>query len=203
MNKILMRLFGISIGLLLVGCGTFSLQSNAKMTQSLFFKDLEPTKTIFLAATNTTSSDSNISSGAKSILEGKGYAFVDKPSEAKYILRINVLNANGQREQNEAKAAGVAGFTSALVVGSATRSSNNGLVAGIAGAAIGGVFAFATADGNIRMQVDVLITENSSEGAIDHKTRVIAEATQVHLTPEEGQPILEKIISKKIAGIFL
>jgi len=53
------------------------------------------------------------------------------------------------------------------------------------------------------MQVDVVITESLDGKELEYKTRVIAEAKQIHLSPEEGQPLLEEKISKQIAGIFL
>lgn len=193
----------IIFAFLLAGCGTFALQTNSKITQSVFLKDLQPVKTIFLSATNTTSDNSNIWMYTKLNLEEKGYVFTASPKEAKYILRINVLNKDGKLEQNEARAAATLGGAAGVMTGIASNSLKKGVVAGIVGATIGGAFAFITADGNVRMQVDVLISENLEDSVIEHKTRVIAEATKVRLTPEEGQPILEKMIGKQIAGIFL
>ena len=74
---------------------------------------------------------------------------------------------------------------------------------GLAVGAVAGLFAYATADGHVRMQADVLITEKLADNkTIEHSTRVFAEATQMRLTVAEAQPILEDKISTQIAGIF-
>jgi len=48
--------------MLFSGCGTFSLELDSKMTRSIFLKNLEPTKTIYLVKTNTAIVDDNIGS---------------------------------------------------------------------------------------------------------------------------------------------
>jgi len=188
--------------LLLSGCGTFSLETDSKMTRSIFLKNLKPIKTIYLIKTNTAPVDDDIGVLTQSNLEARGYAFVKDPDKATYILRINTININNHKQQNIAKGAAIAGGTTGLV-GYANEGSKAGLQGLVVGAVIGGTFAYLVSDGQVRMQVDVRITESINQKEITHKTRVIAEAKQVHLTPEEGQPILEKKISKQIAGIFL
>jgi len=183
------------------GCGTFSLQMDSKMTQSVFLKNLQPKKTIYLVKTNTTSVDDNIGFLVKDKLIEKSYEFTDNPEDATYILRVNTVNMNANRQQNEARAAAVTGASTGIVM-LAAKGAKDGVGGAVVGAVVGGVFAYAVADGQVRMQVDVVITEKGDE-SIDYATRIIAEAKQVHLTPEKGQPLLEEKISKQIAGIFL
>jgi len=184
------------------GCGTFSLQMDSKMTQSIFLKNLQPKKTIYLVKTNTTSVDDNIGFLVKDKLIEKNYEFINSPEDATYILRVNTINMNANRQQNEASAAAVTGASTGIVM-LATRGAKDGVGGAVIGAVVGGVFAYAIADGQVRMQVDVVITEQMDNNNIDYATRIIAEAKQVHLTPEKGQPLLEEKISKQIAGIFL
>ena len=188
--------------LLLSGCGTFSLETDSKMTRSIFLKNLKPIKTIYLVKTNTAPVDDEIGTLTKAYLQARGYSFVKDPDDATYILRINTININNHKQQNIAKGAAIAGGTTGIV-GYASNGGSAGIEGLVVGAAIGGTFAYLVSDGQVRMQVDVLITESIDKEEFTHKTRVIAEAKQVHLTPEEGQPILEKKISKQIAGIFL
>jgi hypothetical protein len=199
------KLFLIFISLLigLSGCGTFSLELESKMTQSIFLKNLQPKKSIYLVKTNTTSVDDNIGDLVKNKLIEKKYKFVTNPNDATYILRINTINMNAHKEQNEARAAAVTGASTGIVA-LAAKGGKEGVGGAIIGAVVGGIFAFAVADGQVRMQVDIVITEHMNDGSnLEYKTRIIAEAKQVHLTPKEGQPLLEKKISKQIAGIFL
>jgi len=202
MKKII-RVFLLGIFLLLTGCGTFSLESNSKMTKSVFLKDLKPEKSIYLVKTNTAQVNDNIGALTKENLSKKGYTFVDDPQKATYILRINTININNHKQQNIAKGAAVAGTSAGIIGYAATNSGTAGIEGALVGAVVGGLFAYATADGEVRMQVDVVITEAMDGKEYAHKTRVIAEAKQVHLTPEEGQPILEKQVAKSISGIFL
>lgn len=200
-NSLISKLLILLI-LIFSGCGTFSLELDSKMTKSIFLKNLKPTKTIYLVKTNTAIVDDKIGSLTKQKLIAKNYSFVDNPENATYILRVNTININAKREQREAKGAAVIG-TSVGLVALASEGTKAGLQGAAGGALIGGLFAYAVSDGQVRMQADVVITESLDGEEIEHKTRVIAEAKQVHLSPQEGQPLLEEKISKQIAGIFL
>ncbi len=200
-NSVIQKVFIVFV-IMLSGCGTFSLELDSKMTRSIFLKNLKPTKTIYLVKTNTAIVDDNIGALTKQKLIAKNYSFMENPEDATYILRINTININAKKEQREAKGAAVIG-TSVGLVALASKGTTAGIKGAVAGALIGGIFAYAVSDGQVRMQADVVITESLDGKEIEHKTRVIAEAKQVHLTPEEGQPLLEGKISKQIAGIFL
>lgn len=202
MKKLLYSFILIILVFIVSGCGTFSLELDSKMTQSVFLKNLKPIKSIYLVKTNTASVDDNIASLTKNKLIAKNYSFVDDPDKATYILRVNTININAAKEQNEVDAAVVSGSTVGLVQ-LASKGNSSALKGGIVGATAGAILAYAVSDGLIRMQADVRITETIDGNEVEHKTRVIAEAKQVHLTPEKGQPLLEEKISKQIAGIFL
>ncbi len=204
MKKFLMLITAMVIGLLTTGCGTFELQTSAKMTKSVFLKELDAKKTIYLVTTNTTGTESTFRSKIEADLTERGYELTTSPDGAKYILRVNLVNNIAIRQQNESKAAGAMAVTGAVVAGVATKSLKSGLVTGVAMGAAGALFAYATADGNVRMQADIMIEEKFPDKPSEtFTTRVISEARQVHLKPKEGQVILEGVMSKKIAGIFL
>ncbi len=191
------------LAILLSSCGTFSLELDSKMTQSIFLKSLKPVKTIYLVKTNTAIIDDKIGELLIQKLEKKNYVFVNEPKDATFILRVNTINMNSQKEQNEAKASAIAGGSTGIVALARKGSARNGLTGAVVGAVVGGIFAYAVSDGQVRMQVDVKIEESINGEVVEHFTRVIAEAKQVHLTIEEAQPLLEEKISKQIAGIFL
>lgn len=188
--------------LLFTGCGTLSLQLDSKMTQSIFLNNLKPIKTIYLVKTNTAIVDDNIALLTKEKLLKRNYTFVNNPVNATYILRINTININKRKDQKELESGAITGVSTGLAIG-ATKGLEDGLAGGLIMGVVGGIFAYAVADGQIRMQADILITEKIGSKKINHLTRVIAEAKQVHLTSKEGQPLLEEKISKQISGIFL
>jgi len=192
------------LAIFVVGCGTFQLETSAKMTESIFLEELNPQKTIFLVYTNTIKKDSNFRLKIKAELIKKGYEITNSSDASKYILRINMVNNNYGLQQNEAKAVGSMALVGASIAGAATRNLKDAAVTGLAVGAVGGIFAYATADGRIRLQADLLITEKfKNKESKNFSTRIIAEACQVHLEPKDGQIILEDVMSKKIAGIFL
>lgn len=189
--------------ILLQGCGSISMEANSKMTNSIFFKNIQPKKTAFIVAKNSTPVDSELGNQVKQKLQNRGYILMDNPDNAQYIVQVNALNMNEEHEQKALKTATAAGATTAIVSYAVNHSGKDALGSGLAVGAVAGLFAYATADGHVRMQADVLITEKLADNkTIEHSTRVFAEATQMRLTVAEAQPILEDKISTQIAGIF-
>lgn len=186
------------------GCGTVKMQTFAKSSNSIFFKEISSKKSVFLINKNSSGVDNNIGQMVQSQLMSKGYSFVSDANDAKYILRINTLNLNAGQEQTAVAAVGAGAVTGAVVGGAAKKSLKAGAVTGLAAGAAAGLFALATEDGTVKMQADVFITEKlEDEKKVDYTTRIFTEATQMHLTAQEAQPILEEKIAAKISGIFL
>jgi len=201
--------------LLTTGCATFSLETNSKMTQSVFLNPIpKEQKTIYLIVKNT--SDMNgVGEKIKSLLvqklQSKGYRIVDDVKNAHYVLYVNVLFANNIREKNTG-AATAFGATTGAIVGASNGGGGKG---GLAGAAVGGVIygvgAKLTEDETIRIVTDIKVKEKTRPDATDldntsdyktYETRIYSQATKTHLKVNEALPILEEKTANSIANIF-
>lgn len=194
----------VLIGLLLSGCGaTLTPQIHSTMTNTIFFKELKNEKSIYLLSKNSSIADTTIGDQVKKKLIAKGYSFVEDSDKSSYILQINTLNFNAATSNKEVAAATAAGATTAIFTGVVNKSVKDGAIAGLGVGLVGGLVAYAIADGHVRMQTDIKITERTKAGEIDYQSRVMSEMTAMKLTPQEAQPILEDKTSTQIAGIFL
>jgi hypothetical protein len=194
---------GLAASLLLTGCGaTLTPQTYSTMTSTIFFKEIKNEKSVYLLSKNSSTADTTIGEQVKQKLLTKGYKVIDEPEKATYVLQINTLNFNSATSNNAATAAVVSGASAAILTGAVTSSMKDAGLAGLGVGLVGGLVAYAVADGHVRMQTDVKITERTKEGAIDYETRVLSEMTAMKLTPEKAQPILEDKTSTQIAGIF-
>ena len=149
--------------ILFTGCATTELQTQTKMTQSIF---LDPVKkdlrTVFISVKNTSGQDmSGLEQKITSNIQAKGYKIVDDPDTAKYTLMVNVLFANNLKEAN-AVGAGVNG---AIIGGLAGASGGNGGNALGGALLIGGVSAIAgklTEDEIYRMVTDIVVRDRKN-----------------------------------------
>lgn len=169
------------------GCATTELQTQTKMTQTIFLDPVKKSdKTIFVSVKNT--SGQNIGDFEQKLdakLSAKGYKIVDDPDSAKYILMTNVLFANNLKEANAASA-GASGATAgavAGVVGSALAGGNGYNIgsAGLIGAAAGGLLSAAvgklTEDEIFRMVTDVNVREIKNQKIYTTKSTADAQAS--------------------------
>jgi len=148
--------------LVFTGCATTELQTQVKMTRSIFLNPVAKSKrTVFVTVRNTSGQAVHLRQKLISQLRSKGYTVIDDPSMAKYVLMVNILFANNLKEANAAGAATAAG-TAGAVAGS-TVSGRNGLIVGLASAAIGGLIGKATEDEIFRMVVDVDLREKTNQ----------------------------------------
>lgn len=155
--------------IMFTGCATTELQTQTKMTQTIFLDPVKKSdKTIYVSVKNT--SGQNIGDFGQKLdnkLTSKGYKIVDDPDGAKYILMTNVLFANNLKEANAAKAgssgatagalAGV--FGSALAGGNAYNIGGAGLIGAAAGGLISAGIGKLTEDEIFRMVTDVNVRE--------------------------------------------
>lgn len=144
------------------GCATTELQTQTKMTQSIFLDPVKKEqKTVFLSIKNTSGQDmSQLESKIAAKLSSKGYKIIDDPETAKYVLMTNVLFANNLKEANAASA-GINGAVVGGVMG-AINSGGNGNSALGAALIVGGVSAIAgklTEDEIYRMVTDVVVRD--------------------------------------------
>ncbi len=143
---------------LFTGCATTSLQTQAKMTRSIFLDPVKKEqKTVYVVVRNTSGQEVNLEDKLIAQLRKKGYKIVDDPEAAKFVLMTNILFANNLKEANTARGASAGG-----VVGAAAGANGGGsdtLVGAIAGAVVGGLVAKATEDEIFRMVVDVVVRQ--------------------------------------------
>ena len=170
--------------LLFTGCATTELQTQAKMTRTIFLDPVAKSqKTIFVSVKNTSGNGVNLTDDIVKGLKKKGYIVVNDPSQAKYILMANILFANNLRENNVGKGV-VAGTTAGLIGGMAAGGSSGGtvqerVVGAVVGAVAGGLIAHAGEDDIYRMVVDVDVREKTNQ-----KVSTIDSTT-------EGQSVVE------------
>ena len=170
--------------LFFTGCATTELQTQAKMTRTIFLDPVAKSqKTIFVSVKNTSGNGIDLTNNIVNGLKKKGYTVVDNPAQAKYILMANVLFANNLREDNTGKGV-VAGSTAGLIGGIASGGSGGGdvkarIVGVVVGAVAGGLIAHAGEDDIYRMVVDVDVREKTNQ-----KVSTINSTT-------EGQSVVE------------
>jgi len=184
-KKIIAVTFASAISaLLFTGCATTELQTQAKMTRSIFLDPVARSqKTVFVSVKNTSGNGIDLTNNIVSGLKKKGYIVVDDPAQAKYILMANILFANNLREDNTGKGV-VAGTTAGLIGGMAAGGSSGGtvqerIVGAVVGAVAGGLIAHAGEDDIYRMVVDVDVREKTNQ-----KVSTIDSTT-------EGQSVVE------------
>lgn len=218
MKKILLS-SAILAALLTTGCATFSLETNTKMTRSVFLNPVpKEQKTIYLIVKNT--SDVNgVGEKIKLLLvknlQAKGYKIVNNIKNAHYILYVNILFANNIKEKNAGMATAFGATTGAVIGASGATAGSTGKDA-LAGAVIGGVIygvgAKLTEDETIRIVTDIQIKEKINPNATNdlnnekdyrtYTTRVFSQATETHLKVKDALPILEEKMANSIANIF-
>lgn len=163
--------------LFFTGCATTELQTQAKMTQSVFLNPVKKSqRIIYVDIKNTSGEEIDVLMPlVEKKLQAKGYKLTDDPELAQYILQANVLFANDKKENNAAGGAVVGGAVG--VGGHNSDSTGTTVAAGAAGAVIGGLLAKWTEDTVFQMVVDVNIREKTNKEVYTTKGNVSATAT--------------------------
>jgi hypothetical protein len=204
----------VAAGLLISGCATFSLETNEKMTQSIFLNPVPKEKKIIYLVIKNTSDMPGVDEKIKSILikklTEKGYKIVDNPKAAHYVLFVNVLFANNIKEKNAGAAAGF-GTAVGAASGAGAGGGRNALAGAVIGGIVYGVGAKLTEDETIRIVTDVRIKEKINDNATNldddksyktYETRIFTQATKTHLKVKDALPVLEEKMANSIANIF-
>lgn len=163
MNKLKSLGLGVvTASILFSGCATTELQTNAKMTQSVFINPVKKElRTVFISSKNTSGKQINLSDTIVAELQSKGYTVIDDPEIATYVLMVNVLYCDKKQENNAAGAALGAGAIGAGVSGYNHGGAGQAIGVGIGAALIGGLIGKATEDTIYQMQVDIVIREKA------------------------------------------
>ncbi|MAZ39413.1 MAG: hypothetical protein CMF49_04770 [Legionellales bacterium] len=239
MKKII-KLFAYGVVLLsLSGCmatqtalNDTSLQTHTKMTDSIFLEPVPSSmKTVYVETRNTSDQQNlSIKSYLVSDLQKKGYKIVGSPTQAHYLLQVNILKA-GKVEPNKAKM-GVDGTVSGAAVGATAGaiggSSTDIAVGAIAGALVGNVANAMFKNIGFIIDTDVQISERAHSSVHQsstttlkqgtsttqtltsqnnaswnkYRTRVISSADKMNLKFDQASPYLSKDLANTIANIF-
>ena len=200
----------LASSMLMTGCATLELETNVKMTKSIFLKPInKENKTIYLSLKNITDDNLDVLPPLKKLLREKNYTIVENSTDAQYILMINILFANNLKEANAIKVGAGLGATSAVVAAVGNAGTKNSLLIGASVALASGLITKALEDETYRAVVDISLQEKVNtlddiniERYKEHRTRVLAEAVQTNLKLDEALPILSNKIAIKLSKLF-
>jgi len=202
----------VAVALFLSGCGTLALETNVKMTKSVWLKPTNKEKqTVFISLKDISGENLNILPLLTQNLKSKNYTIVDNADDAHYVMMINILFANNLKEAQALKAAAGMGITTGIIAAGGGSNTGDSLLIGASIALASGLIGKALEDETYRAVVDVVIdeksnVENSSSvmgaGFKEHKTRVLAQAIQTNLKLTEALPILSKEVAKQLSNVF-
>lgn len=161
------------------GCATTELQTQAKMSQSIFLNPVKKSQRIvYIDIKNTSGHElDNLIPMVEKKLLARGYKLTDDPDTARYFLLANVLFANNKKENNTAGGAVAGGAVGAGVGGYNSNSTGTTVAAGAAGALIGGLLAKLTEDTIFQMVVDINIREKTDKEVYTSKSSASGQAS--------------------------
>lgn len=211
--KLIKMLCNIVIAILISGCSTLSLETNVKMTKSVWLKPVEKEKrSIYISLKNISQENLEILPILKSRLEAKNYVLVDSSNNADYVLMINILFANNLKEAYAIKNAAGIGVATGIIAAAGNSGTKDSLLIGATAALATGLVTKALEDETYRAVVDVTVEEKREEVGVSsevmgkgyktHQTRVLAEAVQTNLKLDEALPVLSNKVAMQISNIF-
>lgn len=146
--------------LMFSGCATTTMQTQSKMTRSIFVEPVKKDQRIvFVDIKNTSGQNVNLAPLVEQELTKKGYKLTDDPETAKYVLMANILFCDNKKENNAAGGAAFGAATGAL--SQAYRGDREAVAGALAGGVIGGLVAKATEDDIFQMVVDINVREKA------------------------------------------
>lgn len=198
--------------LLISGCATLELQTNVKMTKSVFLKPVNNEKrTVYVSLKSVTGDHLDILPLLEENLKSKNYIVVNSPENAQYVLMINILFANNLKEAYAIRNGAALGVTTGIIAAGSGSNTGNSLLVGATVALASGLVSKALEDETYRAVVDVVVDEKSDNGNKtsimgkaykEQKTRVLVEAVQTKLTLNEALPILSRKVATQLSNIF-
>lgn len=202
--------FSILYGILLLqGCATTTLQTQAKMTRTISLNpDQLKEKNVYLRVTGTQASKIELEVPLKKALEERGVRVVDNADDAKFYLHVNTLFADNLKEAARLDVA-LFGGVAAGAIATVNHSGGDSLLIGVGIALAMGVADRALADETYRAVISVSLKERSLQddrstwsNAKENETRLFVEAVRMGLNLEEAKPIMEEKAVYQIAEIF-
>lgn len=195
--------------LVLIGCATTTLQSQAKMTRTISLSpDQLKEKSVYLRVTGTQASKIELEAPLKKALQERGVSVVDNADDAKFYLHVNTLFADNLKEAARLDVA-LFGGVAAGAISTVNHSGGDSLLIGVGVALAMGVADRALADETYRAVISVNLKERSIQdtssswsNAKEDETRLFIEAVRMGLNLEEAKPIMEDKAVYQIAEIF-
>ena len=195
--------------LVLIGCATTTLQSQAKMTRTISLSpDQLKEKSVYLRVTGTQASKIELEASLKKALEERGISVVDNADDAKFYLHVNTLFADNLKEAARLDVA-LFGGVAAGAISTVNHSGGDSLLIGVGVALAMGVADRALADETYRAVISVNLKERSIQNtssswsnAKEDETRLFIEAVRMGLNLEEAKSIMEDKAVYQIAEIF-
>ncbi len=211
LNLVKMLILTIVTTPFFTGCGTLGLQTNVKMTKSVFLKpENAQDRSIYISLKSMTGDHLDILPLLKKNLHTKNYTIVDNAKDAHYVLMVNILFANNLKEAYALRNGAALGATTGIIAAASGSNTGDSILIGAAVALAGGLVSNALEDETYRAVVDVVVDEKSKygDGSImgqdykEHKTRILAEAVQTNLKLNEALPILSNKVATQLSNIF-
>jgi len=208
-KAILPILLGLSF---FTGCATLELETNVKMTKSVFLKPVNNEKrTVYVSLKSITGDNLDILPLLEKNLKSKNYILVNSAEDAQYVLMVNILFANNLKEAYAIRNGAALGVTSGIIAAGSGSNTRDSLLVGATVALASGLVSKALEDETYRAVVDVVVDEKSDNGNKksimgedykEQKTRVLAEAVQTNLKLNEALPILSQKVATQLSNIF-
>jgi len=193
------------VTLILSGCATSTLQTQAKLTRTISLNpDQLNDKRVYLRVTGTRASKIDLEVPLKKALQERGVRVVDNADDARFYLHVNTLFADNLKEAVKLDVALFGGMAAGAI---ATTSNNGGdsLLIGVGVALAMGVADRALADETYRAVISVSLQEKdptTHQWKRASETRLFVEAVRMGLNLEEAKPIMEDKAVYQLAEIF-
>lgn len=201
-------IFISSLILLLTGCATSTLQTQAKMTRTVtLMPDQLNDKRVYLRVTGTEASKIELEEPLKKALEQRGVSLVNNADDARVYLHVNTLFADNLKEAANLNTA-LLGGAAAGAIATVNNSGGNSILIGVGVALAMGVTDRALADETYRAVINIALSEKNksnpttTEWSRPQETRLLIEAVRMNLNIEEAKPVMEQKAVYQIAEIF-
>lgn len=203
----------------LSGCATVgmhmrygTLEAKTEMSQSVFLDVTnELPRTVYVSETRTVGEGISVAASMQSSLRAAGYAVVDNPAEATYVIQMNhrqiVQHELGDGRDiddaiGNAFAAGGAAALGAAVLGAEGAAGELGLAVGVA------AFLLDARTKHLAhtLTTDIRVTENrcgpNGTDTREHDTQIVAAASKVNLDRAQAMPMLVGEVVSAITGLM-
>ncbi len=183
---------------------------SAKMYQSVWLdpQNLSKNRNIYVRVMNTSGYQGiDFMDLLKRKISEKGFNVIDDPGKADYIVQVNVLYLDEEKESLTADSmlvGGVGGAIAGSYIGGGTRENIAGALGGaVIGSLIGGLVGKTIAVNSFTGVAEVRIQENLNNTTKEHDTRIAVKAEQTNMDKAQVLKILADRLATQISNIFV